>query len=115
MKLRVEQEMDRLIRQLKKDQSNNGSWEYSFETGISTDAYMIIAWALDALIAASNQLTPEINKGIAYLLKASKQDDWTHSYPVGQGMGGGFYIHYHSYQYIFPLLALAHYKRKFTM
>ncbi|MFC5602523.1 squalene--hopene cyclase [Sporosarcina koreensis] len=73
------------------------------------------AWALDALIAASDQPTPEINNGIAYLLKASNQNDWTNSYPVGQGMGGGFYIHYHSYQYIFPLLAIAHYKRKFII
>ena len=59
------------------------------------------------------RVTPEINAGISYLLEAYNKDDWTISYPVGQGMGGGFYIHYHSYQYIFPLLALAHYKMKF--
>ncbi|MFJ7936053.1 squalene--hopene cyclase [Sporosarcina sp. NPDC096371] len=72
------------------------------------------AWALDALIAVSNTITPEINKGIAYLLEAYDKDDWTLSYPVGQLMGGGFYVHYHSYQYIFPLLALTHYQLKFT-
>ncbi len=71
------------------------------------------AWALDALIAVSDKRTSEIDAGIAYLLDAYNKDDWTISYPVGQGMGGGFYIHYHSYQYIFPLLALVHYERKF--
>ncbi len=73
------------------------------------------AWAIDALIAATDKVTPEINAGIGYLLKAHDQEDWTISYPVGQGMGGGFYIHYHSYQYIFPLLALARYNKKFQI
>ena len=31
-----------IIQQLKRTQSPNGSWDYPFETGISTDAYMII-------------------------------------------------------------------------
>ena len=34
--------MKRLIAALKRDQSSEGSWNYPFETGISTDAYMII-------------------------------------------------------------------------
>ncbi len=71
------------------------------------------AWALDALIAVSEKITPEINAGITYLLESYDKDDWTLSYPVGQLMGGGFYVHYHSYQYIFPLRALAQYQRKF--
>jgi sporulenol synthase len=31
-----------IINRLKEDQSTNGAWDYPFETGISTDAYMII-------------------------------------------------------------------------
>ena len=34
--------MSQLFQQLKKDQTADGSWDYPFETGISTDAYMII-------------------------------------------------------------------------
>lgn len=71
------------------------------------------AWALDSLISVTEEPTQEINAGIAYLLDSYNKKDWTRSYPVGQGMGGGFYIHYHSYQYIFPLLTLTHYERKF--
>jgi len=71
------------------------------------------AWAVDALIAANERPSKEIKKGITYLLNHLKRDDWTTDYPKGQGMAGDFYIHYHSYRYIYPLLALAHYKQKY--
>ncbi|MEK4026987.1 squalene--hopene cyclase [Pseudobacillus sp. FSL P4-0506] len=71
------------------------------------------SWALDALISTADQPTPEIQAGVSYLLASYDKRDWTMDYPAGQGMAGSFYIHYHGYRYIFPLLALAHYKRKF--
>ncbi len=81
---------------------------------LKTSTLTHTAWAVDALIAASEQPTITIKKGIHYLLENLDQDDWTTQYPKGQGMAGGFYIHYHSYRYIFPLLAFAHYQRKFS-
>ena len=39
---RAEEAMKRLIQQLIESQTPEGSWDYPFETGISTDAYMII-------------------------------------------------------------------------
>lgn len=71
------------------------------------------AWALDTLISVSDKPTTEITRGISYLLKNLQKKDWTSAYPKGQGMAGAFYIHYHSYRYIFPLLALAHYQKKY--
>jgi sporulenol synthase len=71
------------------------------------------AWALDALIAASEEPTTQIRNGITYLLTSLEKEDWTTAYPKGQGMVGGFYIHYHSYRYIFPLITLSHFKNKF--
>ncbi|MEH7076791.1 squalene--hopene cyclase [Neobacillus drentensis] len=71
------------------------------------------AWALDALISTSEEPTPQIQKGITYLLTSLEKSDWTTDYPKGQGMAGGFYIHYHSYRYIFPLIALSHYRKKY--
>jgi sporulenol synthase len=71
------------------------------------------AWALDTLISISDKPTPAIRKGISYLLENVQKEDWTTAYPNGQGMAGAFYIHYHSYRYIFPLLTLAHYRKKF--
>lgn len=81
---------------------------------LNTSTLTHTSWALDALIAVANKPTPEIQKGTYYLLKSIDKQDWTTDYPKGQGMAGGFYIHYHSYRYIFPLLTLSHYKRKFN-
>ena len=42
MKSKITDEINRIIEVLKNDQSSDGSWDYPFETGVSTDAYMII-------------------------------------------------------------------------
>lgn len=112
--------IQRAVNWLHTIQNNDGGWGESCKSDqagkyipLGTSNVTQTAWALDALIAAADHTTPEIDAGISYLLKSYAENDWTTTYPVGQGMGGGFYIHYHSYQYIFPLLALSHYKRKF--
>nr|WP_026092453.1 squalene--hopene cyclase [Calidifontibacillus oryziterrae] len=71
------------------------------------------AWAIDALIAAHDKPTSSIKSGINFILENLDRTDWTTTYPKGQGMAGDFYIHYHSYRYIFPLLTLAHYQNKY--
>ncbi|HET7580080.1 MAG TPA: squalene--hopene cyclase [Bacillales bacterium] len=67
------------------------------------------AWALDTLITASTETTPEIEQGVKFLIDRNEKD-WTRSYPKGRGMAGAFYLNYHCYEYVFPLLALAHYR-----
>lgn len=42
MKEKVDVEINRLVDRLTKEQKHDGSWAYPFETGISTDCYMII-------------------------------------------------------------------------
>ncbi len=101
-------------------QNEDGGWGESCKSD-SKKAYVPLkhstlthtAWAVDALIAAQDQPTTSMKRGIQYLLKHLDRNDWTTDYPKGQGMAGAFYIHYHSYRYIFPLLALAHYRNKF--
>ena len=66
------------------------------------------AWALDALISYYDKETPVIRKGISYLLSNSYINE---KYPTGTGLPGGFYIRYHSYAHIYPLLTLAHYAK----
>ncbi|MGO4886647.1 squalene--hopene cyclase [Anaerobacillus sp. MEB173] len=101
-------------------QNSDGGWGESCKSdinktytplGVSTLTHT--AWALDTLIAISDKPTPEIYSGMEFLINSSQKEDWTTSYPKGQGMAGGFYIHYHSYRYIFPLLVLGHFKKKF--
>lgn len=69
------------------------------------------AWALDALIAVYDTETPAIRKGISYLLSHSVTHE---DYPTGTGLPDGFYIRYHSYHHIFPLLTFAHYVQKYA-
>ncbi|MCJ8013512.1 squalene--hopene cyclase [Paenibacillus sp. KQZ6P-2] len=71
------------------------------------------AWALDALIAVQPQPTPAIDQGTLRLITSLHENDWKSSYPTGAGLPGNFYSHYHSYRYIWPLLTLSHYRRKY--
>jgi sporulenol synthase len=112
--------IQKAIRWLYTIQNQNGGWGESCKSDIhkkyvplneSTRTHT--AWALDTLICAENEVTQEINRGITYLLETSEKKDWTITYPKGQGLPNGFYMHYHSYEYLFPLLALSHYKNKF--
>ncbi|WP_339061747.1 squalene--hopene cyclase [Tepidibacillus marianensis] len=72
------------------------------------------AWALDTLISIYDRPIPAIQKGMEALLKLVNENDWRTIYPTGAGFPGNFYIHYHSYRYIWPLLALGHYKKKYS-
>ncbi|WP_433742413.1 squalene--hopene cyclase [Falsibacillus pallidus] len=105
---------------LKSIQNEDGGWGESCLSDIKK-AYVPLgestlthtAWALDALIAFHSEPTKEIEDGIHYLLRSMEKKDWTTDYPKGQGMASFFYIHYHSYRYVFPLITLVHYKKKF--
>ncbi|NHN35285.1 squalene--hopene cyclase [Paenibacillus agricola] len=71
------------------------------------------AWALDALIAVHPKPIPEMEIGIRRLISTLHEDDWTTTYPTGAGLASTLYIHYHSYRYIWPLLTLSHYRKKY--
>lgn len=101
-------------------QNHDGGWGESCQSDIEgryiplgASTLTQTAWACDSLISTSTNPSPELKKGIRYLLHHLEDDSWTERYPVGQGMAGGFYMHYHSYRYLFPLLALANYLKKF--
>lgn len=113
-------QIQRAVHWLKQAQNEDGGWGESCRSDqqnkyIPLGASNITqsSWALDTLIAAEAEPSPEINSGIQYLIQKYDQKDWTDDYPVGQGMGGAFYIHYHSYRYIFPLMCLGNYIRKY--
>lgn len=102
-------------------QNQDGGWGESCKSDIKKEYIPLkkstrthTAWAMDTLIAAEDNPTQEIKRGISYLLETAEQKDWTTAYPKGQGLPGGFYIHYHSYEYLFPLMALARFREKFS-
>ncbi|UHA76191.1 squalene--hopene cyclase [Paenibacillus sp. 481] len=110
----------RAARWLSRVQNADGGWGESCESdrkktfvplAMSTPSQT--AWALDALIAISPHPTAEIQHGVKALLQLSHPSYQAMSYPTGAGLPGHFYITYHSYNYIWPLLALSHYRRKY--
>ncbi|MCH5584635.1 squalene--hopene cyclase [Shimazuella sp. AN120528] len=73
------------------------------------------AWALDALIAFHDKPTKEIRAGVDCLLKLAEEKGNAWEYPVGSGLAGQFYVYYHSYPYVWPLITLSRYYRKYRI
>ncbi|MCQ6276313.1 squalene--hopene cyclase [Bacillus sp. V3B] len=120
--LPVNHSISKAVTWLKEIQNSDGGWGESCKSDkekkyvpLKTSTLTHTAWAVDALIASSEKPTKAIKRGIEYLLENIDSNDWTTTYPKGQGMAGAFYIHYHSYRYIFPLLALSHYQNKYSV
>lgn len=105
---------------LNKIQNDDGGWGESCNSDIEEEYVPLgfstithTAWAVDALIAVSDKITPQIQKGINFLCHNADINNWRTTYPMGQGAAGLFYIHYHSYNYIWPLLTYSHFIHKF--
>ena len=73
--------IDWIIERLRKDQSPDGSWNYPFETGLSTDAYMII------LLRTLELNDEELIQGLVsrILSKQEKNGAWKLYYDEGDG------------------------------
>jgi len=111
--------IQKAIQWLESVQLDTGGWGESCISSIKKEYTPLLystpsqtAWALDALIQSNAYVKESVKKGIAHLLDRSSFSQTALSYPTGIGLPGQFYIHYHSYNDIFPLLALAHYRKK---
>lgn len=101
-------------------QNDDGGWGESCQSDILGEYMPLMkstpsqtAWAVDALISLSDQDSYNIQEGILLLTDQQRFEHWAKSYPTGAGLPGSFYIHYHSYRYIWPLYALGNYRKKF--
>ncbi|MCQ6266711.1 squalene--hopene cyclase [Fictibacillus sp. WQ 8-8] len=117
-------EQDRTIQKaigwLTEIQHSDGGWGESCRSDIEKKyislSYSTItqtAWALDALITACPTPNSTIKRGIDYLLNRGNYNVQSLTYPTGAGLPGSFYIYYHSYNHVWPLLALCHYREKY--
>ncbi|MFC1926600.1 squalene--hopene cyclase [Chloroflexota bacterium] len=103
---------------LKSSQNKDGGWGeicYSYEDpasrGIGPSTASQTAWALLGLIAAAESGSPEVKKGIDYLLRTQEQDGgWQEDAYTGTGFPRAFYLRYDLYRIYFPIMALARYK-----
>jgi len=108
------------IHWLKDHQNSDGGWgetcdSYKFPElrgqGPSTPSQT--AWAIMGLLAGGEEKSPEVSKGIQYLLRTQKKDGtWDEIYFTGTGFPKHFYIRYHNYRNCFPLMALGQYMAK---
>ncbi|SMO37417.1 terpene cyclase/mutase family protein [Melghirimyces algeriensis] len=101
-------------------QNKDGGWGESCESDVqrkyiplNRSILVQTAWAVDALVAVYDRPVPALEAGVFRLLEMVKNMDSLEKYPTGGGLAGQFYIYYHSYPYIWPLVALSHYQKKF--
>lgn len=102
-------------------QNEDGSWGESCRSDVEKKYIPLgagtpsqTAWAVDALLSFSPAPTTAIERGIHFLIDSGTIQDWRVNYPTGAGLPGGFYFNFHSYRYIWPLIALGHYLQKFN-
>jgi squalene-hopene/tetraprenyl-beta-curcumene cyclase len=69
------------------------------------------AWALLALLAPGTH-GEAVERGIQYLVDTQRADGtWDEPQFTGTGFPGDFYINYHLYRLVFPVMALGRYLR----
>lgn len=107
------------VQWLQDAQHEDGGWGESCNTyddaaltghGLSTASQT--AWALLALMAVGATGSPQVQRGIDYLLRTQNEDgEWDEEEYTGTGFPRVFYLRYHGYCRYFPVWALASYAR----
>ncbi len=108
-------------------QNSDGGWGETCQSykdsslkgkGVSTASQT--AWALlglldaDAALSLDSTARAAIEAGTRYLLNTQKEDGtWAETEYTGTGFPGHFYLRYHIYPQVFPLMALGRYRMAF--
>jgi squalene-hopene/tetraprenyl-beta-curcumene cyclase len=106
----------RAVRWLESVQNDDGGWGEDLRSyddpawrgrGASTPSQT--GWALLALIAAGH-VGEAARRGVCWLVDHQRPDgSWDEPYFTGTGFPGDFYINYHLYRLVFPVMALGRY------
>ena len=107
----------RAVGWLERQQNEDGGWGEDLRSyddpawrgrGASTASQT--AWALIGLLAAGEEQSPAVQRGVAWLVENQRADGtWDEPYFTGTGFPGDFYINYHLYRLVFPISALGRY------
>jgi squalene-hopene/tetraprenyl-beta-curcumene cyclase len=110
--------VQRGVEWLHRHQNEDGGWgedlrSYRDEAwrgrGASTASQT--AWALLALVAAGDA-SPSVTRGVEWLVRTQRPDGrWDEPWFTGTGFPGDFYINYHLYRLVFPVMALGRVRR----
>ena len=108
----------RAVDYLKAKQNEDGGWGESCESyenpslgGVGETTASQTAWGLMGLIAAGEQNSAEVERGVRFLVDTQGGDgNWKEKYWTGTGFPKVFYLKYHMYSLYFPLFALSMYR-----
>lgn len=109
----------RAVLWLKSVQRDDGGWGESNDSYLTpqqagefeTSTYFQTAWAVLGLMAAGEVHSPQVRRGINYLLRNQSKDGlWQEPWFTAPGFPRVFYLNYHGYSKYFPLWALARYR-----
>ena len=109
----------RAVDWLKDHQQSCGGWGETASTyddptlrGTGVPTASQTAWALLGLLAAGEQDSASVRRGIDYLLSTQQPDGhWIETQFTGTGFPRVFYLKYHYYPLYFPLMALSRYAK----
>jgi squalene-hopene/tetraprenyl-beta-curcumene cyclase len=100
-------------------QQSDGGWGEDCDTyfnpekagkGYASTSFQT-AWAMLGLVAAGEVDSPEVRKGVEFLIRTQQADGlWKDEWFTAPGFPRVFYLKYHGYAKYFPLWALARYR-----
>ena len=105
--------MRRAVAWIESHQNDDGGWGEDLRSyrdadygGAASPMPCQTAWALLALLAAGER-GPVAERGVAFLVDTQRADGtWDETWFTGTGFPGDFYINYHLYHLVFPVMAL---------
>jgi squalene-hopene/tetraprenyl-beta-curcumene cyclase len=108
-----EESIQGAVRWLERQQNEDGGWGEDARSyddpawiGRGTSTASQTAWALLALDAAGER-SPAVARGLDWLIETQRADGtWDEPQYTGTGFPSDFYINYHLYRLVFPLMAL---------
>ncbi|MFL5823161.1 MAG: squalene--hopene cyclase [Solirubrobacteraceae bacterium] len=103
----------RAVRWLEAHQNGDGGWGEDCRSyddpswiGRGDSTASQTAWALLALHAAGER-SPAVDRGVGWLIETQRDDGtWDEPQFTGTGFPSDFYINYHLYRLVFPIMAL---------
>ncbi len=89
------------------------SYRYPEQRGQGDSTASQTAWAVMGLLAAGDADSPELQRGVDYLVRTQRPDGrWDEEFFTGTGFPQHFMIRYHLYRDCFPCMALGMYLQR---